>query len=100
MVKGNTAFMKDSFGAFHNIKIKLGNFGEAYSEIVKTTGQKFYNIELTSSFKVDLHELGVISEDGLRITKKSMMREGIDVLEWMTEEEAANMELEGSPIEA
>ena len=73
MVKGKTAFMKDSFGAIHNIKIKLGNFGEAYPEIVKTTGQKFYTIELSNNWH------GVVSEDGRRITLKTKM--GMDVLE-------------------
>ena len=43
-------------------------------------------------------ELGVVSEDGLKITTKGTM--GISTMEWMTEEEAAAFAAEGDPMEA
>ena len=79
-------------------KIKVGEFGEADPEIVKTTGKKFYDIKFTYSFGSDITELGVVSEDGLKITTKGVM--GIATLDWITEEELAALEAEGDPIEA
>ena len=95
MVKGNTAVMKELNGSFRNIEIKLGDFGEADPEIVKITGQKVYNIDFGQNSKV---ELGVVSKDGLSITTKGWM--GIDVFEWMNEEDAAAMEADRDPVEA
>jgi hypothetical protein len=98
VMDGDTAVMKGTNGSSHQINLNLGDFGEAASEIVETTGQHFYNIKLSYSFGKDFTELGVVSEDGLKITMKGMM--GTAVLDWMTEEEAAVLEADGDPIEA
>jgi len=76
----------------------IGDFGVADPEIVRTTGLNIYTIKFTIVYGKEMHETGVISEDGLKITTKGMM--GICELEWITEEEAAALEAEGDPIEA
>ena len=78
--------------------IKVGDFGEADPEVVKLSGEKSYNTQITYSFGQDVIENGVLSEDGLRMITKGFM--GIAELEWVTEEEAARLEAEGDPIEA
>eukprot|EP00091_Calanus_sinicus_P013489 TRINITY_DN29959_c0_g1_i1.p1 TRINITY_DN29959_c0_g1~~TRINITY_DN29959_c0_g1_i1.p1 ORF type:complete len:166 (-),score=32.15 TRINITY_DN29959_c0_g1_i1:76-573(-) len=98
VVMGSKAVMKDPTNTELEVTIKLGELGEADPEIVRKTGQKFYNIEFSYSFGKDFTEPGVLSEDGLKITTKNIM--GITVLEWMTDEEAAAKEAEGDPIEA
>ena len=55
----------------NDMKLKLGYFGIADPEIVKTIGQKFYNIELRYHFGEDFIELRWVSEDALKITKKA-----------------------------
>jgi len=100
VVEGKKAVMKDAnFEVFADAKIEIGNFGEADAEIAKSTGKKYYNVQLTYTFGIkDFIELGVISEDGLKITTKGMA--GISMLEWITEEEVAAMEDDKDPIEA
>jgi len=99
VVEGSKVVMKDvNFEVFADVKIEIGNFGEADPEIVKSTGKKCYNVTLTYTFGKDFIEHGVIWEDGLKITTKGMG--GITVLEWITEEEVAAMEDDKDPIEA
>jgi len=76
----------------------IGDFGEADPEIVRNTGLNIYNIKFTIVYGKEMHETGVISDDGLKITTKGMM--GICELEWITEDEAAALEAEGDPVEA
>jgi len=95
-VTGSKGVLTEPTNSNMEAKIKIGEFGEADPEIVKTTGEKFYNIEFT--YPGDMTELGVVSADGLKITSKGML--GISVLEWTTEEEAAALAAEGDPIEA
>jgi hypothetical protein len=45
-------------------------------------------------------EFGVISDDGLKITLKTIMGHDIGIQEWMTEEEAADFEAAKDPMEA
>ena len=98
VVEGTKLIVKDPTGTVYDMNFKLGDFGEADPEIVETTDQKIYNIEFTYHVGSDFTDLGVISEDGLKITIKGMM--GISVLQWITEEEAAALEAEGDPIDA
>ena len=98
VVNGSKGVFTEPTNSKRETKIKVGEFGEADPEIVKMTGQKFYNIEFSYSIGNEMTELGVVSEDGLQITTKGVM--GISALEWMTEEEAAALEAEGDPIEA
>jgi hypothetical protein len=98
LINGSKGVLTEPSSSKMETKIKIGEFGEADPEIVKTTGQKFYNIEFSYSLGNEMTELGVVSEDGLKITTKGMM--GIATLDWITEEEAAALEAEGDPIEA
>jgi len=98
LVNGNKGLFKEASNMGMETKIKMGDFGDADPEIVKITGQKFYNIQFIVFFGKDIYENGVISEDGLKIAMKGVM--GISELEWITEEEAAALEAEGDPIEA
>ena len=61
--------------------IKVGDFGEADPEVVKLSGEKSYNTQITYSFGQDVIENGVLSEDGLRMITKGFM--GIAELEWV-----------------
>merc|ERR1712123_30325 len=98
VINGCKGILKEPTNAGIEVKIMIGDFGEADPEIVKTTGQKICNIRFSVSFGKEMHETGVISEDGLRITVKGMM--GMTELEWITEEEAAALEAKGEPIDA
>jgi len=98
VVDGARALLKEPSSAQMQGAIKVGDFGEADPEVVKLSGEKSYNIQLTYSFGQDFIENGVLSKDGLKITTKGVM--GIAELEWVTEEEAARLEAEGDPIEA
>ena len=98
LINGSKGVLTEPSSSKMETKIKIGEFGEADPEIVKTTGQQFYNIEFTYSVGTDITELGVVREDGLKITTKGMM--GIATLDWITEEELAAFEAEGDPIEA
>ena len=98
VVDGAKALLKEPSSAQMQGAIKVGDFGEADPEVVKLSGEKSYNIQLTYSFGQDFIENGVLSKDGLKITTKGVM--GIAELEWVTEEEAARLEAEGDPIEA
>jgi len=97
-VDGATALLKEPSNAQKEGKIKAGDFGEADPEVVKLSGEKSYNLQITYSVGQDMIENGVVSRDGLKIITKGMM--GIAELEWVTEEEAARLEAEGDPIEA
>ena len=99
LVNGSKGVMKDPTYSGREIDIKFGDFGEADPEIVKATGQKYYNLQLTYTARgMEVNEPGVISKDGLNITLKGVM--GTCELEWITEEEAAALEADGDPIEA
>merc|ERR1711936_587607 len=99
VVDGSTVVVKLPGGNTFSGNVKLGDFGDAYSEIVEKTGVSNYNIEFTyKANEHDLTELGVTSEDGLKITTKGVV--GVSSLEWMSEEEAAALEAEGDPIDS
>merc|ERR1712173_109124 len=97
-VDGAKAILKDPLNAQTQGTIKVGDFGEADPEVVKLSGKKSYNIEITYSFGQNVIEHGVLSGDGLKMISKGMM--GIAEMEWVTEEEVARLEAEGDPIEA
>ena len=98
VVDGAKAVLKEPSNSQMKGTIKVGDFGDADPEVVKLSGEKSYNIQLTYSFGQDFIENGILSKDGLKITTKGVM--GIAELEWVTEEEAARLEAEGDPIEA
>ena len=97
-VDGAKAILKEPSSSQKQGTIKVGDFGDADPEVVKLSGEKSYNIQITCSFGQDIIENGVLSGDGLKITTKSLT--GIADFQWVTEEEAARLEAEGDPIEA
>ena len=82
------------------LSLQHGEFGTAAHKIAEHTGQEFYNVEIKYNFGGELVEFGVISDDGLKITLKTIMGNYIGILEWMTEEEAADFEAAKDPMEA
>ena len=82
------------------LSLHHGEFGTALPKIAEQTGQEFYNVEIKYSLGEELVEFGVISDDGLKITIKTILGNGIGILEWMTEEEAAAFEDAKDPMEA
>eukprot|EP00090_Calanus_glacialis_P002740 TRINITY_DN12044_c0_g1_i3.p1 TRINITY_DN12044_c0_g1~~TRINITY_DN12044_c0_g1_i3.p1 ORF type:complete len:331 (+),score=83.34 TRINITY_DN12044_c0_g1_i3:73-993(+) len=81
------------------VAIEYGEFGEADPKISETTGQSTYNAEVTvTNDGATFKERGVITENGVKLTTKSMM--GICEYEWITEEEAAELQADGDPIDA
>jgi len=98
VVNGLKGVLKDGSGSPIDMKIEVGEFGEADPEIVETTGQSRYNLKYSFTFGEDVTEHGVVNQDGLKATIKGMM--GISSLKWITPEEAAALEADGDPIEA
>ena len=81
------------------VGIKYGDLGDADPGICGSTGQSIYNVEHCIS--VDAHkfkELGVITENGIKMTTKSYI--GLHEFEKISEEEANEMVEEGDPINA
>ena len=91
-----TAF--DSSGASIEMRLTFGDFGEADPEIVEKTGKKIYNFQFSYTFGQEFKELGVVSEDGLKITTKGLM--GVAEMEWKTDEEMEAIKNSGDPAEA
>jgi hypothetical protein len=60
VVDGSKGIMKEPSGASHDMNIKLGHLGEADPEIVKTTGQMFYNIDFSYDFGRSLQNLELL----------------------------------------
>ena len=98
VVNGAKGNLKQPIGTELQADIKLGDFGDADPEVMKVTGQKFYNFQITYWVGQEVIEKGVLSADGLNITTKGLM--GVCEMEWVTEVEAAALEAEGDPIEA
>jgi len=82
------------------VRLKQGEFGKADPMIAEQTGQAVYNLELKYPYGGEMVELGVISEDGMKITTKTLLGDGIGHMEWMTEEESAAFEAEKDPMYA
>ena len=97
VIQEDTAIVKNHNGTGQTLKIKYGEFGEADPEIARASGEMFYNMELGAA-DGRVKKLGVVSADGKKITMKGDW--GISCIEWITEEEAAELEEEGDPIEA
>merc|ERR1712126_164087 len=98
IINGSKGIVKDSSGKNLEATIKVGEFEAADPEVVEKTGQTINNIEISYDFGQTLIEPGVVSADGLTIVTKNLM--GVNVLTWVTEEELAELEAQGDPIEA
>ena len=95
VVEGPKAFIKDSFGDSHNVKIDIGNFGKVGPEINSATSQDFYNMKLTRPESI---EYGVVSQDGAEITMNGAT--DIFAINWISQEEADALDADGDPVEA
>jgi len=91
-----TAF--DPSGNSIEMKLHLGEFGEADPRIVEKTGKSFYNIEISYTFGKEFKELGVVSEDGMKLTTFGLM--GVAEFEWKSEDEMEAIKADGDPIDA
>ena len=81
-----------------NGSVKHGDFGEAHPDIVKKTGIKRANIELTAlagMFKT----AGVLTDDGKKITFYGFQH-AIDEISWKSDEEIAKFKASGDPCDA
>ena len=100
LVNGDKGMIKLSLMGDLEAEIKYGDFGDTDDNIKEATGQDKYNIQLTFTAEGQtVHELGVITEEGQKISTKSMMG-GIAVFEKISDEEAKAMEDDGDPIDA
>jgi len=99
VVEGESGVMKHSSMGDTPMHFKYGDFGEADPKICEITGQSSYNLQIVANIGGhNWTELGVITEEGAKLTTKNMM--GIAEFESVTEEEAAAWEDDGDPIEA
>jgi len=99
VVEGELGVMKHSSMGDTPMHFKYGDFGEADPKICEITGQSSYNLQIVANIGGrNWTELGVITEEGAKLTTKNMM--GIAEFESVTEEEAAAWEDDGDPIEA
>ena len=106
IVEGPRVAIKDSCGNLRHAITEISNFGEADPEIVKATGQDFYNMKLSIP-ETDNTKYGVVSQDGDKITMKGTdgdinFRKGPSIFElkWITQEEADALDADGDPMEA
>ena len=79
--------------------LQFGSFGDADPKIVEMTGKSSYDVELRFDNVKGRVDLGVLLDDGKKIVFKSFLGL-ICPFEWITEEEAEELEKEGDPIEA
>merc|ERR1712013_413445 len=95
-ITGNTGLA--AMGA--EVAIQQGDFGEAAAEIVALTGQNVYTVEFRYNYGAEIVEHGVVTEDGKKITLKTLMGAEPGVLQWMTKEEVSAYEATKDPIDA
>merc|ERR1719309_1209864 len=101
VVDGAKVAIKEPSGSDFKAKITLGDFGKADPEVLKLVEEyenENYNIEMSVNWGQDFKEMGVLSRDGKTIITKGVM--GVGKMEWVTEEEIAEIENEGDPIDA
>jgi len=95
-ITGNTGLA--AMGA--EVAIQQGDFGEAAAEIVALTGQNVYTVEFRYNYGAEIVEHGVVTEEGKKITLKTLMGAEPGVLQWMTKEEVSAYEATKDPIDA
>ena len=78
--------------------LRYGAFGKVDAKILEMTGKSCYDVELRFNH-VEESDLGVLLDGGRKIVFKSF-HGLIRPFEWITEEEAEQLEGEGDPIEA
>jgi len=98
-VNGTEGTFHGTNGQNYPASIEFGNFGEADEDIVEKAGAKHFNIQ----FNLKIGDLvrtfiGIVRSDGKQIILKYTT--GTSVLNLMTDEEVAELESDGDPIEA
>jgi len=99
VVEGKSSLVKGSVLGDCPVGLKYGDFGEADAMVREATGQSILNMELSVSVNDDHHkELGVITENGAKLTTQSSM--GLHEYNKISKEEAELVMDEGDPIDA
>ena len=81
------------------LNFKYGQFGKATERITEISGKQNFTVEVTCSiFDKDIVDHGVLMDNGTTFFIENMM--GLWTLEWMTEEEAKELDNDGDPIDA
>ena len=74
-----------------------GVFGEAHPEIVQSTGESVYTVEVRYPVRERERVLhGVVTKEGFKLVFHTFV--GLWELDWVTEEEAERLAHEGAPI--
>ena len=77
-VNGATAVIKGTTMGDLSVDLKYGDFGDADQEICELTGKISFDLELTFTVhEKEFKKLGVITQNGTKITMKSIRIVGI-----------------------
>ena len=77
---------------------RYGNYGEAHPDVIKETGQKFYNVEI-SLWGGFMKKKSVLNSDGTMLTFCGQQQR-VDTLRWQSEEEILSFKERGDPADA
>ena len=77
---------------------KFGEFGEAHPDVAKESGKSHYNVAI-SAWGGTWRPYAVLSDDGKKLTHYGMSH-SVDVFEWISEEEVAELKECGDPVDA
>ena len=81
------------------LTFKSGHFGKASERIAEISGKENFNVEISyEMLNKEIVDCGVLMENGTTFFIDTMM--GVWTLEWITEEEAEELDNDGDPIEA
>ena len=81
------------------LTFKSGHFGKASERIAEISGKENFNVEISyEMLNKEIVDCGVLMENGTTFFIDTMM--GVWTLEWITEEEAKELDNDGDPIEA
>ena len=83
----------------YKLTFKYGQFGKASQKIAEKSGKLNFTVEVTCKIlDKDIVDHGVLMDNGTTFFIENMM--GLWTLEWVTEEEAKELENDGDPIDA
>ena len=81
------------------LTFKSGLFGKASERIAEISGKQDFNVEVRCKiFEKDIVDHGVLMDNGTTFFIENMM--GLWTLEWISEEEAKELDNDGDPIDA
>ena len=83
----------------YKLTFKYGQFGKASQRIAEKSGKLNFTVKVTCKIlDKDIVDHGVLMDNGTTFFIENMM--GLWTLEWITEEEAKELENDGDPIDA